>query len=43
VACFPEDGEDPHTLILNADAALYQVKATGRGRVLRYSPGFSKD
>ena len=43
VACFPEDGEDPHTLILNADAALYQVKATGRGRVLRYSSGFSKD
>ena len=43
VACFPEDGEDPHTLILNADAALYQVKATGRGRVLRYSPTFSKD
>ena len=43
VACFPEDGEDPHTLILNADAALYQVKATGRGRVLRYSSDFSKD
>lgn len=43
VACFPDDGEDPHTLILNADAALYQVKATGRGRVLRYSPGFSKE
>jgi len=42
VACFPEDGEDPHTLILNADAALYQVKATGRGRVLRYSPDFSR-
>lgn len=42
VACFPEDGEDPHTLILNADAALYQVKATGRGRVLRYSSGFSR-
>ena len=43
VACFPEDGEDPHTLILNADAALYQVKASGRGRVLRFSAGFSKD
>ncbi len=42
VACFPEDGEDPHTLILNADVALYQVKATGRGRVLRYSPDFKK-
>lgn len=42
VACYPEDGEDPKTLILNADAALYQVKATGRGRVLRYSPSFKK-
>ena len=42
VACYPEDGEDPQTLILNADAALYQVKATGRGRVLRYSPSFKK-
>lgn len=43
VACFPEDGEDPNTLIRNADAALYKVKATGRGRVLRYSVEFSKD
>jgi diguanylate cyclase (GGDEF)-like protein len=43
VACFPEDGEDPDTLIQHADAALYQVKATGRGRVLRYSPEFTRD
>ena len=42
VACYPEDGEDHLTLILNADAALFQVKATGRGRVLRYSPSFKK-
>jgi diguanylate cyclase (GGDEF)-like protein len=42
VACFPEDGEDPNSLILNADAALYQVKATGGGSVLRYASGFSK-
>ena len=42
VACYPEDGEDLHTLVLNADAALYQVKATGRGRVLRYSPDLSR-
>jgi diguanylate cyclase (GGDEF)-like protein len=43
VACFPADGEDARTLILNADAALYEVKATGRGRVLRYGPGMSED
>jgi diguanylate cyclase (GGDEF)-like protein len=42
VACFPDDGEDSHQLILHADAALYQAKATGRSRVLRYSPEFSK-
>lgn len=35
VACFPGDGEDGTELIARADEALYQVKETGRGRVLR--------
>ncbi|HOC42304.1 MAG TPA: diguanylate cyclase [Thermoanaerobaculales bacterium] len=35
VACYPGDGEDGTELIARADEALYQVKATGRGRVLR--------
>jgi diguanylate cyclase (GGDEF)-like protein len=35
VACFPGDGEDGTELVARADEALYQVKATGRGRVLR--------
>jgi diguanylate cyclase (GGDEF)-like protein len=35
VACYPGDGEDGTELIARADEALYQVKATGRGQVLR--------
>ena len=35
VAYYPGDGEDGTELIARADEALYQVKATGRGRVLR--------
>lgn len=35
VACYPGDGEDGTELIACADEALYKVKETGRGRVLR--------
>jgi diguanylate cyclase (GGDEF)-like protein len=34
VACFPEHGLTPETLLARADAALYRAKATGRDRVL---------
>jgi diguanylate cyclase (GGDEF)-like protein/PAS domain S-box-containing protein len=30
VSIFPDDGEDPGTLIRNADTAMYQAKETGR-------------
>ena len=34
VARFPEDGQDPETLLHNADTALYQAKAAGKNRVV---------
>ncbi len=36
VAVFPQDGEDPETLIRNADAALYHAKENGRGNYKFY-------
>jgi diguanylate cyclase (GGDEF)-like protein len=39
VACYPGDGDDGTELIARADEALYQVKETGRGRVLRLAAG----
>ena len=35
VACFPDDAEGGTELIAAADAALYRVKESGRGHVLR--------
>jgi diguanylate cyclase (GGDEF)-like protein len=39
VACFPDDAEESSELIAAADAALYRVKETGRGSVLRLPRG----
>ncbi len=38
IAGFPEDGEDPATLIAAADAAMYAVKAEERNSARLYSP-----
>jgi diguanylate cyclase (GGDEF)-like protein/PAS domain S-box-containing protein len=37
IAVFPEDGEDPNTLVKNADAAMYRTKQAGRNNYQWYS------
>lgn len=41
VSLFPDDGESAHELMINADAAMYQVKQTGRNAVRFYHPGMN--
>jgi diguanylate cyclase (GGDEF)-like protein len=38
LARYPEDGEDAESLLRNADAAMYSVKAQGRNDVRAYRP-----
>jgi diguanylate cyclase (GGDEF)-like protein len=41
LAHYPEDGEDVDSLLCNADAAMYTVKAQGRNDVRAYRPEFN--
>lgn len=38
IGTFPGDGEEPHTLVKNADAAMYSAKAVGRNNYQHYKP-----
>lgn len=42
VAISPEDGTDASELLRNADAAMYQAKRGGKGRVVFYNPRINR-
>ncbi len=37
IACYPDDGRDPKTLIAHADQALYHAKHNGRNRAVAWA------
>jgi diguanylate cyclase (GGDEF)-like protein/PAS domain S-box-containing protein len=39
IAIYPEDGEDPQTMITHADTAMYHAKHAGRNQVAFYRAG----
>ncbi len=42
ISVFPEDGGDAETLIKNADAAMYEAKASGRDNVRFFAPEMNR-
>ncbi|MEJ0021861.1 MAG: EAL domain-containing protein [Candidatus Doudnabacteria bacterium] len=42
IALYPEDGKDIHTLLKNADTALYRSKESARSKHLLYNQGMSE-
>lgn len=42
ISLFPKDGEDPDTLLKNADTAMYQAKGQGRNNVQFYAEDMNK-
>ncbi|MFB2921133.1 EAL domain-containing protein [Aerosakkonema funiforme] len=41
IAIYPQHGQDAHTLLINADAALYRAKAEGRNNYQIYTPAMN--
>jgi diguanylate cyclase (GGDEF)-like protein/PAS domain S-box-containing protein len=41
ISLYPQDGDDPETLLKHADAAMYQAKASGRNNYHFYDPSMS--
>ncbi len=41
IAIFPEDGDDPHMLLKNADTAMYRGKRKGRNTFEEFTPEMS--
>ncbi len=43
ISCFPLDSKDAHSLIQNADKALYRAKNSGKDRCFRYNGDLRRD
>jgi len=43
ISLYPDDGQDPATLIRNADAAMYRAKAAGANQFRFYTPDLTEE
>ena len=43
ISLYPDDGQDPESLLKHADAAMYQAKALGRNRLAYYAPDLTAE